>query len=117
MTYGKLAKPVGVMTGNIVSTDTQTKTQTFAAGRSYAVWMSSSVSGLRVRNVAVVVGGATTYKYALDSQYMTVGVSGATITITATREVTTTLNGGNAVPYEEAAKLDWRAVILDVTGY
>lgn len=115
--YGKMARPVGVMTGDIATTETQTKTQTFAAGRTYAVWITSSVSALRVRNVKINIGGAISYQYALDDQGMTVDVSGTTVTITATRTTNTTSNGSSSVPYDEAAKYDWRAIVLDVTDY
>lgn len=116
--YGKLAKPVGVMAGSIATVDTQTVSQTFAAGRTYAVWLHSPVSPLRPRNVDVVIGGNHNYYYALDSQEMTVSISGATISITATRTLDTNLNGGaQTVPYDGDGKVTWRAIVLDVTNY
>lgn len=116
--YGRAANVVGVMNGNITSTDTQTISQTFAAGRTYAVWLSSPVSSVRPRNISVTVGGTINYFYVLDDQSMSVSVNGATVSITATRiNSDQPLGVASAVPYDGAGKTTWTAMVLDVTNF
>lgn len=118
VSYGRMAKPVGVMAGSIQSTETQTVTQNFPAGRTYAVWIVSPVSSIRVRSGSGTIGGVINYWYYLDDQDMSVTINGGTVAITATRILSTSPNGPtNAGAYEEAAKYDWTALVLDVTGY
>lgn len=117
-TYGRSARVVGVMQGNIQSTDSQTITQTFTAGRAYAAWIFQPVSPFRVRGVSIHVGGTVNYGYSLDDQEMYVSISGATVSITATRTNSDAVNGmGSSIPYDSAGTTFWRALILDVTGY
>ncbi len=117
-TYGRSARVVGVMQGNIQATDSQTITQIFAAGRAYAAWIFQPVSPFRVRGVSITVGGAVNYGYSLDDQEVYASISGATVSITATRTNSDTVNGlGSSVPYDSAGSPFWRALILDVTGY
>lgn len=115
---GRMARPVGVMTGNIPgSTLTQTVTRTFPSGRTYAVGMIAPVSPLLVRNVAFDVGGNMNYRYALDDQEMSVSISGGTVSVTATRSLGNPQGVAVSVPYDTAGRTDWRALVLDVTNF
>lgn len=118
VTYGRMAKPVGVMTGSIQNVETETKQQTFPGGRDYAVWVANTVSSIRPRGGSGTIGGVMNYWYHLDRQYLDVNISGATVTITAWRELDPNQQGvGVSAPYEGGGKYDWTAVVLDVTHY
>jgi hypothetical protein len=115
--YGRMARPVGVMTGNINTVTEATVTQQFPAGRAYAVWITVPVSALLVRNESFTVGGALNYVYYLDSQEMDVSVVGNSIAITARRIRSTDPSSPSAVPYDTAGSTVWRALVLDVTNF
>lgn len=117
VTYGRTAKPVAVMSGSIASVNTQTISQTFTSGRTYAVWIHSPIAPLRVRSVARTIGGVVNYFYVMDDQSMSVAISGANVSITASRTVSTTENGGGTTPYDSVDKSTWLAIVLDVTHY
>ena len=116
--FGRMARPVGIMTGNInPPTLTRTVSQTFPAGRTYAVAFHSPVSAIYVRNIAITVGGTINNQYALDSQEMVASVSGDTISITATRTEGNPQGTFSPTPYSGAGKTTWRAIVLDVTNF
>lgn len=121
VSYGRMAKPVGVMSGSIPPGGTDesvTVTNNYPSGRSYAVWIVSRVSALQPRPGSGVIGGVMNYWYHLDIQEMAVTINGGQIQITASRTLDNSQNGINAIaPYLGDGKYDWRALILDVTGY
>lgn len=118
VSYGRMARPVGIMSGNIQSTESQTVTQMFPSGRTYAVWIVSRVSTLRPRPGQGTIGGVLNYWYHLDTQDMEVSISGGEVSITAFRTLDNSQNGINSIAaYLGDGKYDWTAMVLDVTGY
>lgn len=117
--YGRMARPVGVMSGSIPpGTLTETKSFPVPAGKTYAVWIVAPVSFLAVRNESATIGGVVNYWYYLDSQEMSVTTASGVIYVTATRTESNTQNGQtSAGPYDNQAKYNWTAIVLDVTNY
>ena len=121
VSYGRMAKPVGTMSGSLSSggqADSQTELQRFPAGRDYAVYIASRVSAIRPRVGQGQIGGVLNYWYHLDSQDMLVEIDGRDVSITAYRTLDNSQNGINAIaPYLGDGKYTWNALVLDVTGY
>jgi len=115
--YGRMARPVGAMSGNILNTAEATVTRQFPAGRTYAAWITSPVSSLLVRNGSISVGGSLNYVYYLDMQEMDVRVSGGSVSITARRFESGNPMAPSPVPYDSAGTALWRALVLDVTNF
>jgi hypothetical protein len=120
LSYGKMARPVGVITGTLGTGEpdiTVTKTFAIPAGKVYACCVHKMPSAFRIRNVPFQLGGTTQYYYAMDEQLVDVSVTSSLITITARR-----INGNpgspSAVPYSETGSDPvFRAIVLDVTNY
>ena len=121
LSYGKMARPVGVITGTLGTGDPEiTVTKTFAipAGKVYAVALHKQPSAFRIRNVPIVVGGTTQYKYAMDEQTVSASLTSSLITVTAQRTNGNPSIGSSAVPYSATGSDPvFRAIVLDVTNY
>lgn len=115
--YGRMARPVAAMVGNITNVLESTVTQQFTAGRSYAVWIIQPVSAILVRNESFNVGSSLNYVYYLDDQEIFAVVTGNTVSVTARRIRSTVASPSSAVPYDTAGKTTWRALVLDVTNF
>lgn len=118
LTYGRMARPVGVMRGNIQFSDTDVQVQLYPAGRTYAVWVVNTVSFARIRPGSGLIGGVMNYWYYMDPQDLEIEIDGGEVVITATRELSPDPQGSTSVGiYEGGGKYDWTAVVLDVTHY
>lgn len=126
LAYGKLGKPVGVITGTLGNDPgggggTQTivtKTFPIPAGKTYGVALHKQPSAHRVRNVEVIVGGSTSYTYALDEQVVEASFSSTLVTVTATRTNGNPGFGSTSTPYTGTGNdPTFRAVVLDITNY
>ena len=114
VSWAKTVRPVGELSGSILTSDTSSQSATYKSGRTYAAWLCTPVSAFRIRDISL---GNGTYSYFMDDQNMTVAISGATVTVTATRQNATQPIGSGFTPYSSAGQPFWRAIILDVTGY
>lgn len=121
VSYGRMAKPVGTMSGalpNNAQEASVTETSFFPSGRTYAVFIASRVSAIRPRIGQGQIGGVLNYWYHLDSQEMIVEIDGGMVSITAYRTLDNSQNGISTIaPYLGDGKYDWNALVLDVTGY
>ena len=120
MRYGKLARPVGVLSVSPIAYPgtTASATKTFASGRTYAVYVSQQPSPFIVRNVSTKLGNQYLYQYVMDEVTARISVSGATVTLTVDVVRDTNPKGiPSSVPYTSNGVAAARAIVLDVTNF